>query len=180
MDSLANRYSSALLSIAVEENKLIEYQNAGKVLHKGIKENPDYIKVLSSRFMDKKEKYKLVDELISPFELVNLSNFLKVIIDNQREHEILVILKDFNSLCNEEQGIDEGIIYSTIKLSDEEIDQIENGISKKLGKKVELTNIIDYSIIGGVKVVVKDKVFDGSVARKVTAMKDSLLKGGNM
>ena len=128
MDNLANRYSSALFDIAVEENKLIEYQNAVKVLYKAIKENKEYIKVLSSYFIGIEEKHSLVDKLVEGFHLPNLGNFIKVILDNRREHSLLAIFIDFNSLCNEAQGIEEGIIYSTIKLTDDDIEQIENKI----------------------------------------------------
>ena len=56
MDSLASRYSSALFSIAEEENKIKEYQEACKIFSKLINENPKYMQILSSYFIKKEEK----------------------------------------------------------------------------------------------------------------------------
>ena len=44
----------------------------------------------------------------------------------------------------------------------------------KIGKKVELKNKLDERLIGGVKVVVHDHVFDGSVKYKLETLKEQL------
>ena len=41
---------------------------------------------------------------------------------------------------------------------------------------VELKNIIDPSLIGGVKVVIKDRIYDGSIKHHIDMMKQDLLK----
>ena len=78
MDSLASRYSSALLSIAEEENKLIEYQEACKILIQCLNENPNYMRILSSSFINKDEKKTMVNEVLSKFGLPNLKSFINI------------------------------------------------------------------------------------------------------
>lgn len=178
MDSLANRYSSALLSIAEEENKIQDYQECCKVIRQCIKDNPDFLRVLLSSFVKYDDKIKVIHDVIDKFGLTHLTSFFCVILDNNRMHYIDSILLDFNSKCNEVLGVDEGIVYSVVKLDDKQIHDIEDSISIKLKRKVELRNEIDVRLLAGVKVVVNDRVFDGSVANKVENLKHSLIKGG--
>ena len=56
--------------------------------------------------------------------------------------------------------------------------KVEKVIEAKLGSQVELENVIDERLIGGVKVIVEDKIFDGSVKNKVERLKESLIRGG--
>lgn len=179
MDSLASRYSSALLSIAEEENKLIEYQEACKILIQCLNENPNYMRILSSSFINKDEKKTMIGEVVSKFGLPNFKSFISVILDNNRENCLIEILEDFNSKCNDKQDILEGIIYSVVKLSEEQIKKIQDSISKKLNKSVELKNEININLIGGIKVVINDIVFDGSVSNKIESLKTMLTKGGH-
>ena len=64
-----------------------------------------------------------------------------------------------------------------ILLTEEQIQKIEEKVSSKLNKKVELTNSINPSIIGGVKIVVNDTVFDNSVESRINALKQELING---
>ncbi|MGM9858988.1 MAG: F0F1 ATP synthase subunit delta [Bacilli bacterium] len=179
MDSLASRYSSALFSIAEEENKIKEYQEACKVFSQCIEENPKYMQIISSYFIKKDEKKQIVNEVVNKFKLPMLTSFVDVVFDNNRENCLLEILSDFNTKCNDKQNILEGIIYSVIELDKNQISRIEEVISKKLGKKVELKNEINSNLIGGVKVVINDTVFDGSITHRIESLKHSLTKGGH-
>ena len=49
--------------------------------------------------------------------------------------------------------------------------------SLKLNNKVELSNSIDPSLIGGIKIVVNDTVFDNSVSNRLRALKQELING---
>ena len=56
------------------------------------------------------------------------------------------------------------------------IGDIELAIGKKEGRKISLIFKIDPSLIGGVKVVINNHIYDGSVKNKLAEMKQSLSK----
>ena len=87
------------------------------------------------------------------------------------------IIKEYKELYNSALGIVEGIVFSTTILSDNQIKGIETAVSKKEGKKVLLTSKIDESLIGGIKVVIADHVYDGSIKNKIASLQSELLKG---
>lgn len=176
MDSLASRYALAMFDIALEENKVKEYQEKMKCVKKILNDNPDYLRVLSSCFLTAKEKHDLVESAFKSLDSKHIISFMKVVIDNHRVNEIDKIFQEFHTLCNEFQGIDEGFVYSVIPLGEEQIKQIEKAISLKMKVKVELQNIIDERLIGGIKVVVNDHVYDSSLLHKIDSLKKEIKK----
>lgn len=175
MNELASRYALALYSLALEDDRVIDYQNEIKVLIKVIKENKDIINILDSNFMTLEEREKIVDNIFKNVDK-DIINLIKVVINNNRSLYLIDIFYAFNSLCNEYRGVKEGFVYSTVPLNENELALISEAISKKEGVSLELKNEIDPTLIGGVKVVIKDHIYDGSVKYHIESMKNSLLK----
>ena len=107
-------------------------------------------------------------------KLKSLSPFIKLLIKKHRISSFSYIAQEFISNCNETIGISEGFVYSTSPLNQKQIEDIEDAISTKMNQKVELTNKIDTRLIGGVKVVVHDHVYDGSIKYKLETLKQKL------
>lgn len=174
MDSLYHSYSSALLSLAISENKVNEYKESILDLLSIFKNENDISKYLESYFVPINDKYKMVDELTKNYQLKYLNSFLKLLVKKHRIFIFDKIANDFVEIANENLGILEGFIYSVNPLSKNEIDKVKVVISKKINQEVELKNLIDGSLIGGVKVVVHDHIFDGSISGKLNALKTNL------
>lgn len=176
MDSLYTRYASALLSLAIEDNMVDFYRSEVKELKKAFISEDGIIKLLSSSFIEFNEKEKVVDDIYEGND--NIKNFIKVIVRNNRSNYLVKIFDTFIKSCNEVLNIEDGIVYSVRNLSNDEIERIEEAISNKMNTKVELENIVDERLIGGVKVIVNDKIFDGSIKNKVERLHESLIRGG--
>ncbi|MCQ2793588.1 MAG: F0F1 ATP synthase subunit delta [Bacilli bacterium] len=174
MDSLFVRYSNALLSLAKQENKVKEYKEAIKSLLEFFANNEEINVYLKSYFMTEDEKYKVVETLCKQYNLKNLTSFMKLLVKKHRFNDFKYIAKEFINGSNESLGISEGFVYSVEPLNKLQIEKIENAISKRLNGKVELTNKIDKRLIGGIKVVIHDYVFDGSLSYKIETMKNNL------
>ena len=174
MDSLYVRYSSALLSLSKDEGKIKEYKEAIKSLLELFESNVEANTYLKSYFVSDEDKYVFVDKICEPFKLKSLSPFIKLLVKKHRFNSFKYIAQEFISDCNDDLGIQEGYIYSTTPLDAKQIKAIEDGVSSRLNQRVELINKIDERLIGGVKVVVHDHVFDGSIKNKLETMKQKL------
>lgn len=175
MESVASRYGLALYSLALEENKIDSWQKDVKTLKSIFEENTDFIMILGSSFISLEERLEIVEKTLVGVDK-NIIGLIDVIMENNRTDLILDVFESFNSYCNQYRGVSEGLIYSTLKLDQTVIDQIEKKISKIENNKVELKNVIDPSLIGGVKVVIKDRIYDGSIKHNIEMMKKDLLK----
>ena len=174
MESLATKYAHALVSIAKDEGKLLDYKVAVKIFNEFLSTNLETKKYLCSYFVSNEEKFRLIDEICEGFDVKNFQNFIKLITQKHLIYHFHDIAKEVVLGLNEELHIADGFVYSTFELSDQQINQITKAISKRMGVEVELKNIIDERLIGGIKVVVHDHVFDGSILNKLDSMKQNL------
>ena len=173
MLEIAQNYASALLSIAIDDNKVIDYQKEVKELSKIIKDNPDFLLLLDSRFLNVEERKEKVSEILVNFS-PDIINFIKIIVEHNRVNYLEDILEAFNTLCNENRDIVEGLLYSAFPLDEKTINKIKNKISQIEHRDVDLITRVDPSLIGGVKVVINSHVYDGSVKNKLEKMQIDL------
>ena len=173
MLEIAQNYASALLSIANDENKVVEYQQEVKELMKIIKDNPDFLMLLDSRFLTVSERKEKVSEILVNFSS-DVVNFIKIIVEHNRISYLEDILQAFNTLCNESRDIVEGLIYTAFPLEEKTLLKIKQKISKVEHRDVDLIVRIDPTLIGGVKVVINSHVYDGSIKNKIEKMQVDL------
>ena len=175
MLEIAQNYASALLSLAIDDNKVIVYQNEVKELRKIIEDNQDFTLLLDSRFLTMEERMHNADLILKDFS-IDIVNLVKIIIKHNRINYLMEILDAFNSLCNEQQDIVEGLIYSAFPLNEDTLLKIKNKISQIENHEVDLIPRIDPSLIGGVKVVINSHVYDGSIKNQLEKMQIDLLR----
>lgn len=178
MESIATRYANALYSLALENNAVLSYREEMRLISNLIDENEEFENVLGSTFLSKKERTTMIDKTFSKVVNESIIKFLKIIVENNRATSIRKICKEFISLCNKYLNIEEGIVYSTSLLNKEEIDKIALAIAKKENMKVELVNRINPSLLGGIKVIVHDRIYDGSILSRINSLKKNLLDEG--
>ena len=175
MKEIASRYAQALFSLKRVSNSLKESQEEVKELIEVFKENPGFIVLLDSSKKTIEEKEEILDKTLIGVDK-EVINLIKIVVRNHRVRYIVEIFEGFNSLVNESLGIVEGLVYSTQKLTSEQMKKINQTISEVEKRPTDLKNIIDPSLIGGVKVVINDHIYDGSVKHHIEDMKKSLLK----
>lgn len=175
MNDLSFRYANALFSLKKETNQLVDSQNEVKELIKIIKDNPEYLTLLDSASISKEKRISLIDEAFNNVD-EEIKTLIKIVIENNRAKYLLDVLESYSSLVNEYRQIMEGLLYSSVALSEKQIRDIESSISQKEGHQVELKNLIDPSLIGGVKVVINNHIYDGSIKHHLEQMKIALLK----
>lgn len=174
MNDIALKYSTALYEIALENKCLDVYQDQIKTLISLLEDNEEFLSVLSSSFISVDEKTKIINQTLKDFEN-DIVSFIKIIVNNHRVDILFEILDSFNSLVNQYKGITEGLLYSAFPLDKETIKTMEDALTKKEGRKVSLKEKVDPSLIGGVKIVINNRVYDGSLKNKLAEMKRSLM-----
>ena len=175
MNEVASRYGQALYSLALDKGLVLKWQEEVKEIRRAFNENADFIMVLGSSFLSVEERQEMLKNTLKGID-ENIVSLLQIVIANHRTNQIDNILLAFNSLCNEYRGIEEGYLYSSIRLDESTIKKLETKISEVEHHQVELHNVIDPQLIGGVKVVIHDRVYDGSIKHHLEQMKKDLLK----
>ena len=97
-------------------------------------------------------------------------NFVQVLVDNDRLGVVPAIRVLFEDLKREQKGILEAQITSAFALDDEQQSRLVRRLEAKYQRKVSAQVSVDPQLIGGVKIVVGDKVLDATVRGKLDAM----------
>ena len=96
-------------------------------------------------------------------------NFVQVLVANSRLDLMPMIRAQFESLKREKEGVLEAKIISALNMDDAQVKQLVAQLEAKFQRKVTATVETDSTLIGGVKIVVGDKVIDGTVRGKLDA-----------
>lgn len=176
MDAISERYAQSLLELAIEEHQLNDYLADMKLVDSILNSDPQFVQFFSHVLIEDDVKYKLIDDAFEGNVSQYVLNFLKLLIQKRRIRYIKEIVKSFIALSNQYLGIEEGIIYSPYTLDEKEVKAIEQAISQKENKTITLKVVIDPTLVGGVKVQINNRVYDGSIKNKVEMLKKELLR----
>jgi F-type H+-transporting ATPase subunit delta len=101
-------------------------------------------------------------------------NFVRVLAENRRLEALPEIRMQFEALKNEREGVVEADIRSALELDAAQVADLVARLEKHTGRKVKAKLSLDRELIGGVKVVIGDKVIDASARAQLTALANAL------
>ncbi|MFZ1180125.1 MAG: F0F1 ATP synthase subunit delta [Herbaspirillum sp.] len=105
---------------------------------------------------------------------VEAQNFVDVLARNGRLALLPEIAAQFHTLKNAQEGADDAQITSAFDLSGAQLEDMVATLEKKFGRKLTPTVKVDPALIGGMRVVVGDEVFDTSVRAKLQQLHAAL------
>jgi F-type H+-transporting ATPase subunit delta len=101
-------------------------------------------------------------------------NFVRVLADNGRLDVLDEIRAQYEALKNEREGVVEAEIASAFELDQGQVAELVGRLEKKTGRKVRAKVSVDKTLIGGVRIVLGDKVIDGSARAQLAALETAL------
>ena len=163
-------YALALLDIAKEEKITKKIYLQINQIIESLEKNEEFVLLLDSNIQQAK-KEKLIKNVFKNIHW-SLTNVAMILMTKNNFKYFKDILNKLNKYLQDILKIEQGIIYSTEKLTSVKIKKIEEKVSKELDKKITLKNLIDKELIGGFKIVVGSIVIEDSVKSELKAMKD--------
>ncbi|MCM3586878.1 F0F1 ATP synthase subunit delta [Mesobacillus maritimus] len=172
---VAKRYALALFQVASEQNLLDTVEGELRVVKEVFQNNTGLTPVLASPNITLEKKKELLNQAFasaSPYVL----NTLMLLVDRHRTALITEVADQFIELVNEAKGLAEAKVYSVQPLTDEQKEALSLAFAPKVGKKaLILENITDSNLLGGIKLRVGNRIFDGSLRGKLDRLERKLL-----
>lgn len=176
MSVVGDRYAESLFDLAKEENKVTQYLDDIKLVGEVLDSDPQIVQFFNHVLIENDKKIQLLDQSFKGNVDQYVLNFLKLLVQSRRIRYIDDIVKSYIKLSNQYLGVEEGMIYTPYELTDQQIQDIEKAISQKENKKVTLKVSIDPSLLGGIKVQISNRIYDGTIKNKVEMLKKELLR----
>ncbi|ARU90959.1 F0F1 ATP synthase subunit delta [Spiroplasma clarkii] len=174
-ESLIRNWSTAIATIAVEQNKIDEYLQTARDLKLVFKDNFILIDFLANHDIDFKAKEKILVNTFKGKIDQNLLHTLLLIVERNLVPATKQIFKQVEYDLLNAKSVAKGYIYSVAPLSQDIIQKIENKFSEKLGKQILLENVIKKELIAGIRVEVEGQKYDSSAQGKAIDLKRKIL-----
>lgn len=171
----AARYSKALLDLAVEQNLVDRVADDMNYILEVDSQTRDFQVVLNSPVISASKKLEIFSQIFTSFD-ESTKKFIELITKNRREYMLVQIASSFKSQVNAMRGIVPVTLVSAVSMSDDTKKEILQKVEQAVGGKIEVTEQLDESLIGGFIVKMEDKQFDASVSRQLSNLKQLLTR----
>jgi F-type H+-transporting ATPase subunit delta len=173
--TVAKRYAQAIFELASKQNILTEVSADFKELKKVIASNEEFMALLNAPKISSDRKKELIAQILTGAQPI-VVNMIQFLIEKKRLNELSAVADQFQALAAAAQGTADAKVFSTRELTAEERAEISVAFGKLVGKEqLNITNIIDASLIGGVRVQIGNYIFDSTVASKLEDLKRVLV-----
>lgn len=99
---------------------------------------------------------------------------LQLLVERGRFSVLPSLQQAYANIADERAGRAKARVYSAQGLTDTDREAISAQFSKLTGKQISVENIIDPSLIGGIRVRIGDRLYEGSVAGKLEQLRNQL------
>ena len=169
-------YARNLMELANQENMVESCYSEIKAINDELNNNPELARyIVSSDYSSEDKKRKLQEVFNNELDNSILHGLFLVIDNLPRKHMEIELIHDFLDYYYQSRGIVFGTVHSAEKMGPQEISTIEVAFSHKLGKTIRVENKVDPDLIGGVKVVINENVWDGTYRAKLDDLRNQLL-----
>jgi F-type H+-transporting ATPase subunit delta len=170
---LGIRYAAALFEISQESGLLGEYLEQAQLVRDNIK-SEEAQRVLTHPRISSDEKIAFLQQAFGENIHQDLFGFMRLVVLKNREVFLLPALNKLVDMIKEYKHQTTAKVVSAVPLTDAQAAQLVETLSKKLGKQVDVTILVDPSVIAGISIHVDGYFLDRTVKTMLKDMKESL------
>ena len=173
----ANRYSLALYELAEESNLLTKIETNSVSILNLIGTSVDFNNLIKDPTVSRNELINAINKIFDYLKIENLlKNFTNFLVTKRRFFFIEQILNNFIEICSEKRGELKTEIRSAKNLSNDEMNNIKDELSKHFTSKIKIDYKYDESLIGGLIVQVGSTMIDTSIKNKLQQIENKMMK----
>ncbi len=174
MTQTARTYGTALYELSrdegLSETLFPQLQMAARLL----RENPDYLRLLSLPSVPKKERCAVLDKSFRAQVHEYLLSFMKLLVERGSIGEFFGCEETFRRRYDEDHGILEVTAAVAAPLPDGQRARLEEKLAARTGKTIRLHVREDAGVLGGVRLEFDGKRLDGTVRRRLEQIQAKL------
>ena len=123
-----------------------------------------------------REKRRAIDALTEGMRL-STRNFLKVLVDNGREHILEDVARRYEDLVKEHLGRVEVEVTTAVELSEDATNRLRERLGRVLeGREVVLETRVDPHLLGGAVFRFGGQMMDGSIRGRLESLREGMLE----
>lgn len=167
MTQTAKAYGGAMYELARDEQLADEILEQMRVLTAVFRQTPDYIKLLATPSISKQERCQILQQDFGGTLQKYLLNFMKLLTERGLIREFEACCEEYRHRYNEDHGIMEAVAVTAIALNDDLQTKLVKKLSDITGKTIDLTNKVDPTVLGGIRLEMDGTQLDGTIRRRL-------------
>jgi F-type H+-transporting ATPase subunit delta len=172
---VARKYALALFQLAQDKKQVDVVENELLVVKEVFSLEKGLQTFLTSPKIGKDKKREIIKNAFVNFSQMTL-NTLYLLIDRHRVKYIIPTIDSFIDISYENKGIAKARVESVRALTEEESKVLASTFAKKLNKKtLQIENVVNDDLLGGIKIQIGNRIFDGSLRGKLDNLKRELI-----
>ncbi|MDR6723247.1 F-type H+-transporting ATPase subunit delta [Paenibacillus amylolyticus] len=170
---VAKRYARALFEVALQQQQVLEVEEELRVVVTALAGDADIEKFIVSPNISNEAKQNVLHSSLDGKVSEPVLRTILLLIERGRVELLEDLLNDYRKIQGESLGIADARVYSTYALNDEEKEAVAREFGGRVNKKIRIENIVDPTLLGGLKVAIGDTIYDGSLAGKLERLEQS-------
>jgi len=172
---IARRYASALADVILERGEAKDVQHELQLWEAVLQSNATLQEVFRNPTIALDQKRAVLNKLIDRAKpRPTTTNFLKVLLQNQRLTELPEINRKLAEILDERAGMVAATVTTARPVPDNIQRSLEQRLTTVTQKKVRLNFEHDADLIGGLVARIGSTVFDGSVRNQLQQIKERM------
>jgi F-type H+-transporting ATPase subunit delta len=177
---VAQRYAKALIELAEEGKNLDKVEQDLQDLAAMIQNSDALGETIRSPLYGDDALFKAMSALADRAQFQDITkNFLGVLVQNRRLSSLGAVVKAFGQALDKRRGAVSVDVQVAQDLSAKQQKDLQDALSKAMGKDVAINARVEPGILGGMIVTVGSTMIDDSVRRKLERLKVSMGGGVN-
>jgi F-type H+-transporting ATPase subunit delta len=177
-ETVARRYATALADVVTKNGDVDTVRTELKSWEELIRSSVDLQNAFLNPSIGHASKERVLESLVQRTRPSRTtSNFLRVLLKNDRLGELDEINRRFEAELEERSGVVTAHVTSARELTDGEKAQLQANLAKLTGRMVKLEFGIDKDLIGGVVTRIGSTVYDASVKTQLENLREELVNG---
>ena len=173
-ETVSRNYAEALFELGRKHEKLEEFQDGIQAIARLLDENDAFRRFLETPRIGAPAKKEVVRKAFGEALPRPLLNFVLITVDKRRQRLLREIARGFTKLLDEHLGRTHVEISVARELGSDTVEQIGRKLSEMLGTEAIPHVRVRPEILGGVVIRTGDRVFDGSLRRRLEGMRRRL------
>lgn len=173
-DQYATGYAQAIVQVAAAEGLLEKVRDELLVFRQALVAEPELRDALADPGKEAANKATLITNLLGGKANPLTTRLLSFIAFQGRARELVGIIDEVADLVAERSGSAVAEVRSAVALDEQQVAKLAQALEQVTGRKVEVSVVVDPAIVGGLVARVGDQVFDASVRRRLSLLKDKI------
>ena len=174
MSSSIDAYVAAITSIAEADNVLPQVVNEFAAVARAIDNSDDLRNKLGDELLPIAVRQGIVEKLLEGKGHRVTAQCVALVIGAGHGRDLRTIAEKISSNSAHAHGREVAEVRTAVALTEDQTKRLTEALTKATGSQINLTVIIDPSVVGGIVATVGDKVIDGSIRNSLDQLKSRL------